>query len=89
MTDELFDEADRILIATVDTALRVGVGRTFDTPAGQSVRVVSIEHPWVELEPMIRGIPTGEKLALPMEIRRIATATALFRRQVEAQARAN
>lgn len=89
MADELFDEADRILIATVDTALQVGKGRTFDTPSGQSVRVVSIEAPWVELEPMLNGIPTGEKLALPMDIRRIATATALARRQIANEARAN
>lgn len=81
-TDELFDEADRILIATVDTALEVGLGRTFDTPAGHTCRVVTIEAPWVEIEVMRHGTPTGERLALPMDIRRIATATALARRNL-------
>jgi hypothetical protein len=82
MTDELFDEADRILIATVDTAIEVGVGRTFDTPAGQSVRVVALEEKWVTLIPMVHGVPTGEELHLPRDVRRIALEAKMLMRNV-------
>lgn len=80
--DELFDEADRIIIAAVDTAIEVGVGRTFSTPSGQTVRVSALEDKWVTLHPMVNGIPTGEELHLPRDIRRIAVATALARRNM-------
>jgi hypothetical protein len=88
MTDELFDEADRIIIAAVDTAIEVGVGRTFDTPSGQTVRVDALEDKWVRLVPMVNGMETGEVLDLPRDIRRIATATALARRQMRDDIRA-
>lgn len=80
--DLLFDEADRLLIATVRSAVDVGTGRTFETPAGQTCRVVRIESPWVELEVMVNGMPTGETLSLPLEIERIAIATAQYRRSI-------
>jgi hypothetical protein len=82
MTDALFDEADRIIIAAVDTAIEVGLGRTFDTPAGQTVRVTALEEKWVTLEPMVGGVPTGEVLHLPRDIRRIAVGIALARRNM-------
>lgn len=69
------DEADRILIATVDTAIEVGTGRTFKTPSGQKLRVEEIGEKWVHLQVMRKGIPV-EKLVLPKKIREVAVKTA-------------
>lgn len=85
--DDFFAEADRIIIAAVDTAIEVGVGRTFETPAGQTVRVTALEDVWVEMEVMVNGLPTGERLSLPRDIRRIAIATTQYRKQLEAERR--
>jgi hypothetical protein len=88
--DELLDEADRIIIRTVEKANRAGVGRTFKTPAGQTVRVTAIDEKWVTMTPMVNGTPTGETLHLPRDIRRIAIATAIARRDlIDAATRRN
>lgn len=81
MSEELLDEADRILIATVDTAIEVGLARTFTTPAGHVVRVEDLGEVWVKLAVFRGGFPTGETLDLPRDIRRIAIATAELRRR--------
>jgi hypothetical protein len=72
------DEADRLLIALIDTAIEVGTGRTFDTPAGLTVRVGELGATWVYLEVMERGVVI-ETHKLPRDIRRIAVETARLR----------
>lgn len=78
------DTADEILIATVDTAIEVGTGRTFTTPAGSILRVDEIGDEWVHLEVLVGGV-ARETLALPRKIRKIAREAALLRSIVEGE----
>lgn len=84
-TEITLDTADLTLIDLVERAIDAGVGRSFESPTGKTVKVLALDETWVRLQ----AISTQECFVLPKNIREIARRAAMIRLTAEDQARAN
>lgn len=79
MAEVKLDKTDRLLIGVVDQAVKRGVGRTFASPTGRTVKVLAIDETWVRLG---HGPGFVEELVLPRKNRDIARKAALLQGRI-------
>jgi hypothetical protein len=66
---EFLEPEDRVLVETLEAALKAGVGRSFVSPRGQRLRVAGIDETYVELT---YGPQNAYRLKIPRGIREAA-----------------